>query len=187
MPEDISTDVYNLLFNTRRSRRYHELRIKFFQRFSVLRLTLMFISTSTTFVFVLQSYDLRDWLQWIAGLAAFFTGIEFAVRFSAREQLHRTLLRLFVELERDITAKGRRITEKQFDEFSARYIEIEMDEPPVLQTLNRLCYNAEIRARYPESQWQDLMKKVSLPKRILASFFDLQPHTHEKINRLAPS
>lgn len=186
MNEDLKDKVWSLLFDTRRSRRYHEWRIKFFQRFGVARLTLVFLSTSATFIMLLKATTVESLLVWIAGAAALLTGLEYAVRFSARETLHRSLLRSFVELERDIVAKGNRIDETQFDQFLARYTEIELDEPPVLQNLNRLCYNAEVRARYPEKEWSDLLKEVHWIKRLVVSVYDLFPHYTNKSNRLTP-
>ena len=179
MSENLGKRRWDLLFNTRRSRRYHEWRIRFFQRFSVARLACAFVSRSAVFVLVLKSNNAGCLLSYISGTAAFLTGLEYAVRFSEREQLHRRLLRLFVELERDILARGQQLTEKQFDQFNARYTEIGMDEPPVLQTLNRLCYNSEVRARYPESRWLELMKQVHWTRRVIASFYGLMPHTHK--------
>ena len=83
-----------------------------------------------------------------------------------------------MELERDIVAKGEALTEKQHDAFLARCVEIEMDEPPVLRSLNRLCYNEEVRARFPEGEWQKRIKEVSVSQRVFASILDLTPHVH---------
>ena len=107
----------------------------------------------------------------------------------ARESLHQDLLRSFVTLERDIVVKGSVIAEGDYNALNGDYIDIEVNEPPVLRVLNRLCYNAEIRARFPEQDWPRFLRDVTVPQRFLASFYDLLPHTYaqDRGNRLTPA
>jgi len=190
MSAELAGNRWELLFNTRRSRRYHEWRVKFFRRFVTVRLTLTFIFSSAAFITILSASGIGGWVISCAGVAALLNALEYAVQFSAKADLHRALLGSFVELERDIVAKGGRLTQKQLDAFQARYIEIEMDEPPVLKSLNRLCYNEEVRARFPEGEWKKHTKKVSFWQRILASFLDLNLHSNvrdKERRRLVPT
>ena len=60
----------------------------------------------------------------------------------------------------------------QLNEFTARRLEIEMKEPPLLRVLNIICHNEEIMARglsadpLPLKSWQ----------RGIAAFLDLNVH-----------
>ena len=173
--EDLDIEVKDLLFNVRRSRRYHEWRIKFFRRINATRIVLVFLSTSVAFIGSLKLGQLGYLIPWLTGIAAVFAGFEYGARLSDRERLHEKLLRSFVELERAIVAEESKITETDLGKFRAAQLEIELDEPPILHTLNDLCYNAEVRARFVEEDWQKHMIKVSLPKRLLATLYDLFP------------
>lgn len=185
---ELRLKVQALLFNTRRSRRYHEWRVKFFRRFNVLRAVLAAASTSGALAYLLK-YNQIDWvLSTLVAVSALLTILELAIRMGARESLHQDLMRSFVTLERDIVAKGNSLLEEDYDGLNASYIDIEVNEPPVLRVLNRLCYNAEVRARFPEDEWPRFLRPVTVPQRVLASFYDLLPHTYaqNKSNRLAP-
>ena len=167
--KELNLKVQALLFNTRRSRRYHEWRVKFFRRFNVVRAIMTAVSTSGALAYLLK-YNKIDWVLFaLVAASAFLTILELAIRMGARESLHQDLLRSFVTLERDIVVKGSVIAEGDYNALNADYIDIEVNEPPVLRVLNRLCYNAEIRARFPEQDWPRFLRDVTVPQRILAS------------------
>ena len=122
-----------------------------------------------------------------AGISAVLVAMDLAIRFGERERQHESLLRQYRSLERDIVALGARLGETDYDAFYGRYLEI--DEPPVLHTLNDLCHNAEIRVRFPPSEWGRYLVEVGWAKRVLASVYDLMPHAHgpDKEPRTLPS
>ena len=176
MTEELKDKVWELLFYVRRSRRYHSWRLKFFSRLVNLRLALTFIFSSAALVVALQKWGAGDWVAPLVGVVALVSVLEYVLRIGPRADLHKDLLRSFVELEKDILSKGEGLTEKQYDMFRAKIAEIEMDEPPVLHSLNRLCHNAEVKARFPDGEWQKWVKEVTFMQRVFASVLDIAPH-----------
>ena len=65
---------------------------------------------------------------------------------------------IWAVLERNTLAKGEDLDD--LAAFQADYVEIEVDEPPVLPTLNRIGYNAQIRAQYPRQLAQELERPL---------------------------
>ena len=67
---------------------------------------------------------------------------------------------------------GEQIEVEELNEFTARRLEIEMEEPPLLRVLNIICHNEEIIAQgssaepLPVKWWQ----------RGMAAFLDLNAH-----------
>ncbi len=178
MTNELYFKVQSLLFDTRRSWRYHEWRVKFFRRFSNWRLVLASLSTSATFAMLLKLGAADVWVTVFAGVSAVLVAMDLAIRFADRERQHESLLRHYKALERDIVIKGAGLAEPDYDAFQGRYLEIEMEEPPILHTLNDLCHNAEIRARFPRSEWGKHLVDVGWLQRLMASAYDLMPHTH---------
>ena len=183
--------VQALLFDIRRSWRYHEHRVKFFRRFSVLRLILASLSTSAVFSISLvaldEAWEIGDWiLPLISALSVFLVTSDGAIHFGDKERLHERLTRAFKMLERDIIVKGD-ISEDELRVFWGTYHEIELDEPPILHTLNDLCHNAEVTARFPANRREKLMVEIHPFKRALASFYDLMPSTYNLDRQKNPS
>ena len=106
MNEDMAEKRWKLLFNTRRSRRYHEWRVRFFRRFVTVRLALTFAFSSAAFIAVLNASGIGGWVVLFAGVAALLNALEYAVQFSAKADLHRTLLRSFCGAGKGYCRKG---------------------------------------------------------------------------------
>ena len=168
--EEVEEGRYQLLFAVRRSRRYHMHRQLFFGRFNSLTTFLTTLSGSATFASVLA--DLTSWSIGLAAVTAFVAAMSFAGQTSTRQALHGDLAREFTALERDMVRAGGQIGAAELDEFTARRLEIEMKEPPLLRVLNVICHNEEIVARglpidlAPVKRWQ----------RGVAAFLDLNVH-----------
>ena len=82
------------------------------------------------------------------------------------------LARDFTALERDMVRAGEQIDPEELNEFTARRLEIEMREPPLLKVLNIVCHNEEIIARGLSVS----TVPVTLLKRGMAAFLDLNVH-----------
>ena len=169
-PEEVEDGRYDLLFSVRRSRRYHMHRQAFFGRFNSTFTFLTTLSGSATFASVLAESAL--WSAWFAAVTAIVAAMSFAGQTSTRHALHGDLARGFTALERDMMRAGEQIDVTELNEFTARRLEIEMKEPPLLRVLNIMCHNEEIMARglsakpLPVKWWQ----------RGMAAFLDLNVH-----------
>ena len=143
--EEVEEGRYQLLFAVRRSRRYHMHRQLFFGRFNSATTFLTTLSGSATFASVLAGST--PWSIGLAATTAVVAAMAFAGQTGPRHALHGDLAREFTALERDLVLAGKKIDTAKLDEFTARRLEIEMKEPPLLRVLNVICHNEEIVAR----------------------------------------
>ena len=165
---------HELLFNTRRSRRYHMWRVKFFRRLNNVRLFLFLISSSTAFTLIMSETYLLQWVPWASAFVVLIALGEVVVRAGTREIQHHNLARAFVELEAEIISYGERLTDARLDALKTKYLKIELDEPPVLKALNDICYNEEAMARYDDPK--PYLIQIGLLDRIWAQVLDIRPH-----------
>lgn len=136
---------YELLFNVRRSRRYHLWRVRLMQRLNAFRMLLFLASTSSVVAGLFAGWA-DHYVKLLGAVSVLFASAEMVLRLGTRELQHRSFARQYVSLERDIVAKGHTLTDGDLDELEAAYLDIEIDEPPVLRMLNRLCHNEQIQA-----------------------------------------
>ena len=182
MDEAIRKAQYGLLFDIRRSRRYHLARIVFFRRFHRIRLLTIAIGASSTFVVVVQeNSDLTFWFSLFTALIGILEGI---IQFETRMNQHQELSRRYATLEAAIVRLGERIKSAELDEFQGAYLEIEIDEPPPNQTLSELCHNQEVLARHSENAWRDHLIEIPWWRRALASFSGLYPYFDWSVQQL---
>ena len=166
-----------MLFNVRRSRRYHLWRVKFYQRFNTLRILVFLITSSASFALIVTTSGWEYLLPWTSGIATFMALLEVSVKMTAREGLHRDLAKSFVYLEKDILTAPTDMDDKAWQRLEAHYLELEAEEPPVINVLNDLCYNEEVRARYVEQEWDRYIIPVNRLRQIFACMVDLAPHS----------
>lgn len=160
-----------LLFDVRRSVRYHNSRRAFYDRLDQVSNMLSVMLGSTAIYGVLE----QSWktVSLIAlGLVTGLSAINLVLASSQRARLHFDLARQFVELEKAIIKAAP--NEEQLLELTDKRLTIEMDEPPVLRVLDALCYNEQVRAMgySPEHQ-----AKIGWFQRMMAPFFDWRSDT----------
>ena len=161
-----------LLFNVRRSIRYHSRRQRYFEachRIFVFS-TLMLSSFS---VIALSTALIPKELSWVVlippAVVSLLASFDLVVGFVQKAQSHIDFVRQFTDLERRMVApEGKE--EKTIAEVQDKMLEIETTEPPVLQVLDSLCYNELLRATgYPRENHIP----VSRVQRIFAQWFDI--------------
>ncbi len=171
MSADFDLRLHELLFDVRRSIRYHNRRRMFFDRFNLAANSVALIFGSATVYGVLSHAG-----QWLAlGAAAFvtvFSALNLVVGSSRMARLHSNLARRFIALEKDICA-AEALDEAGLRTSTVARLDIEAEEPPVLRVLDTLCHNELARAMgYGTAQ----MKRVKWYQRALAQFFDCRAH-----------
>jgi hypothetical protein len=162
-----------LLFGVRRSFRYHTHRRKFFDKLSVWSDFLVIISGGTVVGFASSSETgHRAWMIVFGALVAIIGSFDLVIGFSNRARDFHDLAREFSELERQMTAAQENRTEKDLIAFTNRRLEIEEEEPPILQVLNCYCHNELIKAlEFPEKE----KVKITFWQSFFKQWFDLFP------------
>ena len=143
---------YGLLFDVRRSARYHERRRAFFE--SLHRLTSFFtilLAGGVLFELAGTGSPAR-WLQCIGLFAAALAATDLIVGFAARATQHAGLRARFVDLEMAMARGGTDETAWQAHRLAR--LAIERDEPPIYRALDLLCRNEMLQAEGFSSEQQ---------------------------------
>ncbi len=141
--ENLNREWHALLFGVRRSARYHEKRVRFFERLNRIILFLNVAGGSAAVVSALSSLG-YGWIVAFASLVAAASALDLAVDTGGRARLHGDLKRRFIELEKRMNATNP--DHAALVELTNARLEIEQDEPPTLRTLDILCHNELVRA-----------------------------------------
>lgn len=136
--EQRSSDLHELLFGVRRSIRYHNRRRRFFDGFDKFSNILSVIGGSAAVAAVIGS---AHWAAIaLATMVAVVSAISLVVASAQAARLHTHLAKQFATLEHDIVRSKRPDADK-LNEFVARRLLIEAEEPPALRVLDTLCHN----------------------------------------------
>ena len=173
--EKLEREKNDLLFGVRRSIRYHSRRRQFYDRVHTIAATLTALSGSATIASVLGSFG-QPWTILFAVIVAVSSAIDLVFGTDRASRMHDDLARKFLDLEKSIIITGntKHITEEILAEFTARRLDIEMNEPPVLKVLDSICHNELLRAMgFGESHFL----KISWYQRFFSNFFDVREYT----------
>jgi len=165
----LEEESYALLFAVRRSVRYHMRRACFFDLLHSSTNAIGVIAGSAAVMTVISNY--KEVAVGAAILVTIMSALDLVVGTARMARLHNDLAKDFIRLEREIVLVEL-ASEQQLRVFSARRLEIEVEEPPVMRTLDRLCHNEQLRA---EGFASDKMVFVPLHHRILAQFISFEP------------
>lgn len=165
---DVERGSHDLLFGVRRSARYHNRRRMFFDRLHKITVSLSIIFGSAT-VSVALSQAGRPWVSALAAMVAVFGAIDLVFDAPQFARLHNDLARKFIDLEKEMVILPS-LTGEHIRSFTAKRLEIESEEPPVLRVLNILCHNELMRAM---GYADDKLAQVPRHKRVLCHFFDV--------------
>lgn len=163
---ELTDEWHALLFDVRRSVRYHNRRRAFYDRLDQISNMLSVMLGSTAIYGVLE----QSWktIALVAlGLVTGLSAINLVLASSQRARLHFDLVRRFVELEKMMVKAVP--SKESLSEFTEARLTIEMDEPPVLRVLDALCYNEQARSMgYSDSY----LAQIGWFQRQLAPFID---------------
>lgn len=169
----LKNERHDLLFDIRRSVRYHNRRRRFFDRFHLVTNAISVIFGSAT-IFVVLSALGNGYAVAAAAVVTIFSALDLVVGTSRMARLHDDLYRRFIALEQKVIAVAEeKVTEEDLSQFTSERLAIEADEPPVLRVLDSLCYNELARAMgYGH---QDFVK-VRWYQRLFSQFVDIGEH-----------
>ena len=170
MTEEPTTDYDDLLFGVRRSIRYHDRRVAFFDRFHRFVLFLTMIAGSAGIVAFIAEFS-QAWPQWLKllpiALISLAAGIDLVVGTADKARLHDRLKARFIALEKTMQLSGE--TDDVQREWKTERLDIESDEPPVLRILDTLCHNEVMRSM---GYAKDRFIPVNTVQRLLSPFCD---------------
>lgn len=132
-------EKHKLLFDIRRSARYHDRRRAFFQRMHQITGVLTILLAGGVLFELAGTGETSLWLKLIGVVAAVFSSVDIVVGYAASENLHATLRQRFCDLEVSVIAGNGTI-----NSYMADRVLIEQEEPPVYRALDLLCYNEQL-------------------------------------------
>lgn len=164
---------YALLFDVRRSVRYHARRRRFFELWNTATNALSVVFGSATIYGVLKSGG-EALAIGAAVLVTILSSLNLVVDSTRRARSHEDLARQFIELEKAIVQAGD-MTEAQYQVFVGRRLDIEANEPPILRVLDSICHNEMLRAEGYDPSDSSYVK-IKWWQRLLAQFVDVGEH-----------
>ncbi|OGT19263.1 MAG: hypothetical protein A2342_02460 [Gallionellales bacterium RIFOXYB12_FULL_54_9] len=135
---------YGLLFDVRRSVRYHDRRRSFFEQLHQITGGLTVLLSGSVLFDIARPGDSPSWLLAVSAIAAVLAAWDMVVGYAAKTSLHRDLKKRFAALEMDIV--GGVESDETFAAYSLERLRIEQDEPPIYRALDLLCHNELLRA-----------------------------------------
>jgi hypothetical protein len=164
---DLALELEKVDFGLNKSIRYHSRRRARFEMLDGLTKWLTVVAGASAFAAIVG--DARQ--GWAAGLTLIITGLGLAdiiFSFSARARLHADLSKRFSELSVDAAHLENEPTSTDISVLRAKRRALEGDEPPIIDALERWCWNEEAVSRGlpPEqlqklSGWQRFVARVS--------------------------
>ena len=153
--EEIDHDFDCLLFDVRRSVRYHSKRAAFFGRTAKWCKSIsLFAGFGTAASIIAENSKV---LSSVLGVfVAVVSAFDLSFGLSDCERLHEDLKRRFIDFEKDLTLLGGDASTKSLSEMRSRRLAIEADEPTIVRTLDLICYNEQVKA-----QGSEMLAKLS--------------------------
>jgi len=170
---DIEEDIHKLLFDVRRSIRYHIRRRSFYDRFNLIVNAISVVMGSATVYGILKAQS-QDIALTAAAAVTILSSINLVVGSVRQARLHNDLAKRFIVLEKKITTSTSKDTEK-LAEWTSERLDIETEEPPVLHVLNCICHNELIRAT--GGYGSEHLAKIAWYQRLFASIIDINEHS----------
>lgn len=169
--DEIRDDLHDLLFDIRRSIRYHNCRRSFFESLQTVSQVCSVIFGSATFFAVLSSTG-KTIPMVAAAVVTLLSTINIVIGPTKRAQLHTDLARRFIDLERAVIGSEEETTTK-VSIFRQQRLEIERDEPATLRCLDSICHNEQLRA---DGYGDEYLVVVKSYQRFFANVIDINSH-----------
>ncbi|WP_439257107.1 hypothetical protein [Lonepinella sp. BR2271] len=156
---------FALLFNLGRSIRYHTARRRFYDFCDKMTNVLSLLFSSTTIYGVLQTGSERIAL-YSGALVSIASAFSLVIGFSSKARDHLDFTKQYINLERKLRRES--LSDELIKHITDEKLSIEANEPPIITTLNQLCYNAEVRA---QGISENKLIKVSFINKLFRHFF----------------
>ena len=168
----------DLLFNVRRSVRYHDKRRHHFERVHNFVTFVAFLLGTGTVAASVEAFNTPIWVRLAPSvIASTLLGVALVYRVSAKAALHNDLKRRFIVLEQRIEDLRASSNEGQnMVELIKEKLSIEADEPPIKRILDVICHNELVRAMgfkpIEKDPWH-----IGCCQRLFAQYFDIGLHS----------
>lgn len=156
---------WNVDFDVSKSLRYHAYRRSFWDSLSNLSKMLTIVSGTAVLVTAVSGMPLASKI--LAVVVAVTSAADIVLGFSSKARDHDGLYRAFSRLAQDI-AENPNPTSEVLTGWRRRRLEIEMDEPGVIDLLERRCSAEEAKARGCEvhpnwklTKWQTFISQIA--------------------------
>lgn len=172
----LNKEVRKLLFAVRRSRRYHQARRRFFDRWNTITNAITFVFGSVAIYTVLALADKPIVTILLAAAVSLAAVLNFVFGTTRKARLYHDLARDFINLESRILSVEKP-THEDLKQWTARRHEIEAGEPPVKEVLDILMHNKQALAQeIPEGKTiEERIYHVNAFQRALAQYIDVSP------------
>ena len=135
----LSDEHYGLLFDVRRSIRYHDRRRAFYERSHHLTSLLTILMADSVLFDLAKKGETAEWLIWVSVVAALLAAIDMVIGYAKHASLHSSLRERFANLEIEIVcgpADG-----DCWLGYQKERLLIEKYEPAIYRALDGLCRN----------------------------------------------
>jgi len=141
---ELSDEQYGLLFDVRRSVRYHDRRRAFYEQCHHITSVLTILMAGSVLFDIAKPGDAPGWLQAISIAAALLAAVDMVVGYSKRASLHTSLRERFAQLEISMIEGSN--DEPVWNGYQKERLLIEKDEPAIYKMLDLLCHNELVEA-----------------------------------------
>lgn len=136
---NLDNDKYGLLFDVRRSIRYHDRRRAFYERLHAVTGVFTVLMAGSVLFDIGKNGETAGWLLVLSVFAALMAALDMVIGYSKRAGLHSSLRERFANLEISMIL-GDTADETWLEHHKSRLL-IEKDEPPIYKVLDNLCRN----------------------------------------------
>lgn len=132
-------DQYGLLFDIRRSVRYHDRRRAFYEQLHHVTSLMTILMAGSVLFDLAKDGKTAGWMIGLSGVAALLAAADMVLGYSRRATLHTDLRKRFADLEIEML-KGDAAPET-WQTYRLERLLIEKDEPAIYKVLDALCRN----------------------------------------------
>jgi hypothetical protein len=141
-------DLYRELFSVRRSIRYHQRRLAFYERLNTIASAIQVIAGGAAFA--LAAANSPASAAWFAAIVALVGTIDLTVGSARKVRAHADFSRRFSQLEREMAShEGEELPRPQLMALRQQRLVIQEEEPPLHQVVVLDCHNELVRSSYP--------------------------------------
>lgn len=166
---DLNHEQYGLLFDVRRSVRYHDRRRGFYEQCHHITSLLTILMAGSVLFDIGKTGEAAHWLYALSVLAALMAAADMVIGYSKRAVLHGALRERFADLEIAMVCESAAV--EVWQKYQRERLLIEKDEPPVYRVLDLLCRNELLQAEgytrekspgefFEASLWQKLTSQL---------------------------
>ncbi|ASF48004.1 hypothetical protein [Methylovulum psychrotolerans] len=167
---NLSDENYNLLFDIRRSIRYHERRKYFFYCIQNLVSFFAIVMAGVVIMDTVKDGITPRWMMWVGVFAAVLSALDLVIGFSKNADLHSKLREKFADLEIDIITGPP--SGDEWIEYQKRRLIIEKDEPATYFAIDALCRNELLIADgFSQKQNASHFAKITFFQKITSQLF----------------